>query len=211
MLGQGNDEPVSATFKKLDYDHNTIKFTKVSMLTKHALALTSDGQLYGWGSNEHLRLGLAEVATVNKPTPITRFNDKSIFQLIDVEAGDDHSFVHLMETFKDTGMVRQRTYQIGFNEEQEHIEHRGGVTKKQLLEGGGIAASPMLDDIKVIKMCCGTQTSFFQSGEEMIPLKGGSVSISTLPGSWADYKLKHELLPISGLVKRGFLHLFKAS
>ena len=69
----------------------------------------------------------------------------------------------------------------------------------------------MLDDIKVIKMCCGTQTSFFQSGEEMIPLKGGSVNISTLPGSWADYKLKHELLPNSGLVKRGFLHLFKAS
>ena len=130
LLGQGNDEPVSATFKKLDYDHNTIKFTKVSMLTKHALALTSDGQLYGWGSNEHLRLGLVDVATVNKPTPIARFNDKSIFQLIDVEAGDDHSFVHLMETFKDTGTVRQRTYQIGFNEEQEHIEHRGGVTKK---------------------------------------------------------------------------------
>jgi alpha-tubulin suppressor-like RCC1 family protein len=106
LLGQGNDEALSATFKKLDYDHNTIKFTKVSMLTKHALALTSEGELYGWGSNTDHRLGLDGVPNATKPTPIARFNDKSIFQLIDVEAGDDHSFVHLMETFKDTGMIR---------------------------------------------------------------------------------------------------------
>ena len=45
----------------------------------------------------------------------------------------------------------------------------------------------------------------------MIPLKGGSVSISTFSGTWADYKQKHELLSNSALVKRGFLHLFKAS
>jgi len=45
----------------------------------------------------------------------------------------------------------------------------------------------------------------------MIPLKGGSVSIKSLPGSWADYKLKHDLLPSDGLSKRGFLHLIKAS
>ena len=52
LLGQGNDEPISATFKKLDYDHTKIKFTKVSMLTRHALALTESGELYGWGSNQ---------------------------------------------------------------------------------------------------------------------------------------------------------------
>jgi alpha-tubulin suppressor-like RCC1 family protein len=79
LLGQGNEEPVSATFKKLDYDHNAIKFTKVSMLTKHALALTSNGELYGWGSNENYRLGLDGVPNATKPTPIARFNDKSIF------------------------------------------------------------------------------------------------------------------------------------
>jgi alpha-tubulin suppressor-like RCC1 family protein len=79
LLGQGNEEPVSATFKKLDYDHNAIKFTKVSMLTKHALALTSNGELYGWGSNEHYRLALDGVPNATKPTPIARFNDKSIF------------------------------------------------------------------------------------------------------------------------------------
>ena len=45
----------------------------------------------------------------------------------------------------------------------------------------------------------------------MIPLKGGSVSIKSLPGSWADYKLKHDLLPSDGLSKRGFLHIIKAS
>lgn len=49
------------------------------MLTKHALALTSDGELYGWGSNQEQRLGLEGVPNATKPTPIARFNDKSIF------------------------------------------------------------------------------------------------------------------------------------
>jgi len=72
------------------------------MLTKHALALTSTGELYGWGSNHDLRLGLEGQPNATKPTPIPRFNDKSKFELIDVEAGDDHSFVHLKEKFSDT-------------------------------------------------------------------------------------------------------------
>jgi hypothetical protein len=36
------------------------------------------------------------------------------------------------------------------------------------------------------------------------------LSILKLPGSWTDYKLKHELIPNEGLTKRGYLHLFKA-
>ncbi len=72
------------------------------MLTKHAFALTSTGELYGWGSNQDLRLGLEGVPNCTKPTPITRFNDKSKFELLDFEAGDDHSFVYLKEKFADT-------------------------------------------------------------------------------------------------------------
>lgn len=43
LLGQGGDVIQSKTFKKLDYDHTKIKFTKVSLLTNHVLALTEDG------------------------------------------------------------------------------------------------------------------------------------------------------------------------
>ena len=86
------------------------------MLTRHALALTETGELYGWGSNQDVRLGLDGVPNALKPTPITRLNDKSRFKLLDVSAGDDHSLVYLKETDQETGLVRDRTYQIGFAE-----------------------------------------------------------------------------------------------
>lgn len=59
LLGNGNiDEVQSNSFKRLDYDYQTVKFKKVCLLTRHVLALTESGELYGWGSNEGQRLGL---------------------------------------------------------------------------------------------------------------------------------------------------------
>ena len=181
------------------------------MLTRHALALTESGELYGWGSNQEQRLSLEGVPNALKPTPIARFNDKNRFKLIDIAAGDDHSLVHLKETDQETQIVRYRTYQIGFSEEQENIEHRGGLTKEELLISGGIAAVPRLENLKIDVLCCGTKTTFFQAGEETIPAKGEPKSIKDLPGHWADYKLIHDIIPKGGLSKRGYLHLFRAS
>jgi alpha-tubulin suppressor-like RCC1 family protein len=161
LLGQGNDEPISAEFKPLDYDHKKIKFVKVSLLTRHAMAISESGELYGWGSNQDQRLALEGVAASNKPTLLPRLNDKARFKILDIACGDDHSFVHVKETDSETNQIRYRTYQIGFNEEETNSHHRGGLTKEQLLIGGGIAPVPMLENVIVKLMTCGTKTSFF--------------------------------------------------
>jgi hypothetical protein len=70
--------------------------------------------------------------------------------------------------------VKYRTYQIGFNEEQEHFEHRGVLTKEELLISGGIAPVPRLDNTKIELLCCGSTTTLFQAGDETIPFKGHS-------------------------------------
>jgi alpha-tubulin suppressor-like RCC1 family protein len=51
VLGQGKEISESKTFKKLDYDSSTIKFTELSSHYNHVLAITENGDLYGWGQN----------------------------------------------------------------------------------------------------------------------------------------------------------------
>lgn len=119
VLGQGK-EPAEGFFGRLDYDHKTIKFSKVSLYAKHALALTEDGKLYGWGSNERNNLGLgSEVEWVYSPTLIPFFADAK-FKLLDVYAGFDHSFVRVEETLPD-GSVVKRYYQIGEIKDNEEF------------------------------------------------------------------------------------------
>jgi alpha-tubulin suppressor-like RCC1 family protein len=110
LSGQGNDEAMSSEFKKLDYDHTTIQFKKVSLLTRHALAITEKGELYGWGCNENQRLGLSSsVVNSTKPVPIPFFNDPKRFKLLDVSCGADHSFVYVKE-YDALGRGMLRTY-----------------------------------------------------------------------------------------------------
>jgi alpha-tubulin suppressor-like RCC1 family protein len=110
------------------YDHNKIQFNKISLLTRPALALTTTGELYGWGSNEGFRLGLPEeVKTVQKPAPLDYFNNKDKFNLVDIAAGDDHSFVYAVETDKYNGKF-DSIIQIGYNKDEADDNaciHRG--------------------------------------------------------------------------------------
>ena len=40
-------------FTKLVYDHNKIQFNKISLLTRHALALTTTGELYAFETDKY--------------------------------------------------------------------------------------------------------------------------------------------------------------
>ena len=82
------------------------------MLTKHALAVSEDGKLYGWGSNEGLRIGFdKETQPVNKPTLIPFFARESpvTYHVLDISCGEDHSLIHLQE-IDSLGHITLRTY-----------------------------------------------------------------------------------------------------
>lgn len=102
LLGTNTDE--NEDFKILDYDYKHVQFEKVSLLTNHALAVTRNGELYGWGSNVNRKLGFSEdTVLVSKPTLVPYFSDRNHFKVIDVACGDEHSFVHV-EEFDDLGV-----------------------------------------------------------------------------------------------------------
>ena len=50
VLGQGEGVTKSDCFKRCKYDE-AIEFVDVSCYSDHACAITSNGQLYGWGVN----------------------------------------------------------------------------------------------------------------------------------------------------------------
>ena len=69
------------------------------MLTDHVFALTEKGDLYGWGSNEGFRLGYeGKLKQLHKPQPLSFFDNKSRFKILDFVCGEDHSLVYVQET-----------------------------------------------------------------------------------------------------------------
>jgi len=130
-------------------------------LTRHALALTENNELYGWGSNEGRRLGFdpEQIKIVNKPTPIEFFNDKNKFELLDVESGHSHSFVTLKEK-KEDGSWINRVYQIGFDPDEPFAEHRG-AQMEDIKTNNGIIAVVSLDNFEIKNFACGHRTSLF--------------------------------------------------
>lgn len=149
LLGNGKDSDNTQEFQILDYDYKTIEFTKVSLLTNHALAVTKSGELYGWGSNVNGKLGLSlENVMAMKPTPVSYFNDKSKFRVLDVACGDEHSFVHV-EEFDDLGnSCGFRLYQLGYNPDEPEHNYRG-ATKEELETSNGITRLSKYDNLSI--------------------------------------------------------------
>ena len=73
LLGQGENNKKSATFAKLDYESDKMKFVNIFTGYDHSMALTEDGQLYGWGCNIQHRMGLKKEGDKFKPTHISHF------------------------------------------------------------------------------------------------------------------------------------------
>jgi hypothetical protein len=74
----------------LDYESEKIKFVKVFAKYDHTIALTDDGQLYGWGCNIQHRMGMKKEGDKFKPTLITAFKDYVVEK---VSVGVSHSLV----------------------------------------------------------------------------------------------------------------------
>jgi alpha-tubulin suppressor-like RCC1 family protein len=91
----------ASTFYKVEYDHNSLKFASLSIFSKHIYGLSTEGKLYGWGSNKYCVLGKpAGVESLSKPTLI-EFFDRPDIKILEVIAGDKHSLVQVLQTFAD--------------------------------------------------------------------------------------------------------------
>ena len=63
IRGDGTTSPVTATtFRRIGEDHT---WKKVSAGTSHAGAITTNGELFTWGSNSHGRLGISGISVGN--------------------------------------------------------------------------------------------------------------------------------------------------
>ena len=75
MLGQDEEITESTNFKILNYDTDNIEFTEVKLGTNHALGITSNRELYCWGSNSNYQWGLPEAKNYFIPIEIPYFKD----------------------------------------------------------------------------------------------------------------------------------------
>ena len=53
----------------------------VTVGSEHTLALTSDGEVWGWGCNGYGQLGLGHTGTVREPQLLTALNTANIKQV----------------------------------------------------------------------------------------------------------------------------------
>jgi hypothetical protein len=184
------------------------------MLTRHALALSTTGELYGWGSNEHFRLGQpVEVKSFNKPSPIDFFNNKQKFTIRDIASGDDHSLIYVDQDYR-LGFTQDLIYQIGYNKEESNTLHRG-LAKEEIdkiapASNGIVEIDSRLKFVKIINMAAGHKTSFFWTGEERIlsGRNGEEISFQKIPGAtWADFNIYNSFGTVCP--KMGYLHFFR--
>jgi E3 ubiquitin-protein ligase HERC1 len=53
----------------------------ISVGAEHTLCVTSDGEVYGWGSNSDSQLGLGHTMTVKEPERLNGLSGKKIQQV----------------------------------------------------------------------------------------------------------------------------------
>ena len=75
---------------KIDYDSENITFSDFKIGKDHALALTTEGALYGWGNNVDKQLGLADTKNYFSPTKIEYFENYTVHE---ISCGGFHSVV----------------------------------------------------------------------------------------------------------------------
>lgn len=75
LLGMREDCRELTKFKCLKYMSDVIEFDRVETIGKRAYALTTNGNLYGWGDSNNKELGPSLPSSVWQPTEITYLLD----------------------------------------------------------------------------------------------------------------------------------------
>ena len=166
LLGQGESNKKSSTFAKLDYESEKIKFTKIYSGYDHTLALTNDGQLYGWGCNIQHRMGLKKEGDKFKPTPISSFKD---YIVQSASVGVTHSLVIACpKKNKDKKMI------FSLGKEEGVFSHFGITEEESKTTEEFVTHLKMFDHIDPYLIEAGNKTSFVVvNGDELPSSKVG--------------------------------------
>jgi len=74
LLGQGVNVKESKDFKKIQLGAKDVVFTQMSLGTESAIAIDSEGMLWGWGHNDQQRLGLTDVVETGIHRPMKLYS-----------------------------------------------------------------------------------------------------------------------------------------
>jgi hypothetical protein len=90
LLGQGDGVTEFREFKVMTYDTENIVIKDFTLGYDHGLAITAEGQLYGWGKNDHKQLGLADTKNYFELVKIEYFANYTVHE---ISAGKNHSLI----------------------------------------------------------------------------------------------------------------------
>lgn len=108
-LGQGDEVKESKTFNDLAIDLQSLKIKDISIYDKHALAVTEDGFIYGWGYNENRLLAIHENNTYHwNPTKIVALSGFFVHRAL-------ASFVHSVveASPRDGSLIHKQIMTVG--------------------------------------------------------------------------------------------------
>jgi len=109
LLAQGERIHESSQFKEIKYPQQKVVYESISFSNESAMAIDTDGQLWGWGYNEHRRLGLEDVAEngIQKPFALYPLNGLGL-KAKKVSCGTFHTLVLFEEK-----SGKQTLYSVG--------------------------------------------------------------------------------------------------
>ena len=161
LLGQGEDNKKSVSFARLDYEHDKLNFVEVFAKYDHAMALTDDGQLYGWGCNIQHRLGLNNEGDKFKPTHIEFFKD---YVVENVSVGISHSLV--IASLK-SDRTKKMVFSVG---KEEGVFSHYGITEEESKNMENIITHlKTFDHLEPYLVEAGNKTSFVAFRGDKLP------------------------------------------
>ncbi|CDW73494.1 UNKNOWN [Stylonychia lemnae] len=154
LLGQGAGVTTSETFQELSMHFNILSFTQLELYSKHAFAISKDGQLYVWGSNENGLLGLEQYnEIIYSPTQNTYFKN---YNVLNISCGKDHSLVVAHVKKK---VDQQLLFAIGNMEDKAKYQHLG-IDEAESKKNGHIWQLKQFNNYNINMIATGQQSSF---------------------------------------------------
>eukprot|EP00466_Bigelowiella_natans_P003691 jgi/Bigna1/45370/e_gw1.120.42.1 len=86
-------QPIAFTLPKVTGISARQRAIQVAVGSQHSIVLTSDGNVFTWGSGKNGRLGHGSVTNKSEPTRIEMFVGGTGHQVVQVAAGEAHSMV----------------------------------------------------------------------------------------------------------------------
>nr|XP_006818715.1 PREDICTED: probable E3 ubiquitin-protein ligase HERC4-like [Saccoglossus kowalevskii] len=103
-------KPIPRLIKSLE----DMRVVQVACGSSHSLALTTNGQIYAWGANDHGQLGLGSKESMSKPTLVSSLQGLPVKQ---ITCGRSHSFA-LSVSGAVFGWGNNSCGQLGLNDER---------------------------------------------------------------------------------------------